>query len=289
MSAGNAGDGSGRLTQPGYDPFVLAVGADDTRGTDRPVRRHHPRLLQPRATASATPTSSRPGTPCRACACPARSIDAAYAATGAIDDRFFRGSGTSQAAAFVSGAAALLLEHAPTATPDQVKARSRRTAQPVGRRPAGAGRGPGQRGPSTWGLPAQPKVAQPFAPATGTGSLDASRGSEGLVLDGLELTGEQDIFGMPFDAAAHASRATAGTAWTGGSWNGSAWTGSAWSGTTWGSVGWTGRTWAGDLWSGRTWATGTWDGRTWAGTDWSGRTWAGRTWAGRTWADASWS
>ena len=40
---------------------------------------------------------------------------------GQIDDRYFRGSGTSQSAAIVSGAAALILQKFPNATPDRVK------------------------------------------------------------------------------------------------------------------------------------------------------------------------
>ena len=50
---------------------------------------------------------------------------------GRVGDRFFKGSGTSQAAAVVSGAAALLLSQRPALTPDQVKDLLRR----VGRRP----------------------------------------------------------------------------------------------------------------------------------------------------------
>jgi serine protease AprX len=48
-------------------------------------------------------------------------IDQTYGSTGGINDRFMRGSGTSEAAAITSGAAALLLEKKPTLTPDQVK------------------------------------------------------------------------------------------------------------------------------------------------------------------------
>ncbi len=41
--------------------------------------------------------------------------------SGRIDARYFRGSGTSQAAAVTSGAIALILQKYPTLSPDQVK------------------------------------------------------------------------------------------------------------------------------------------------------------------------
>jgi len=53
---------------------------------------------------------------------PGSYVDSTYASTGAIDSRFFRGSGTGQAAAFVSGALALILQKYPALTPDQAKA-----------------------------------------------------------------------------------------------------------------------------------------------------------------------
>src|SRR5438034_60469 len=50
---------------------------------------------------------------------------------GDTTGRFFRGSGTSQATAVVSGAAALLLQQRPTLTPDQVKKLLTSTADPM--------------------------------------------------------------------------------------------------------------------------------------------------------------
>ena len=53
---------------------------------------------------------------------PGSFIDDQFGATATVNNRFFLGSGTSQAAAVVSGAAALLLSQRPGLTPDQVKA-----------------------------------------------------------------------------------------------------------------------------------------------------------------------
>ena len=48
-----------------------------------------------------------------------------------MGDRFFKGSGTSQAAAYVSGAAALILQQRPYITPDQLKALLIRYVSPL--------------------------------------------------------------------------------------------------------------------------------------------------------------
>ena len=69
--------------------------------------------------------------------------------------------------------------------------------------------------------------------STGTGSLEASRGSDHSRINGVVLQGEQDIFGMPFDSAAMAALEAAGSSWSGGIWNGSSWSGSSWSGSSW--------------------------------------------------------
>ena len=47
-----------------------------------------------------------------------------------------------------------------------------------------------------------------------------TRGSSHLVDSGVVLKGERDVFGAAVSTATLASRRTAGTAWTGGTWNG---------------------------------------------------------------------
>ena len=36
VAAGNSGFGTSQLNNPAYDPYVIAVGADNTKGTDDP-------------------------------------------------------------------------------------------------------------------------------------------------------------------------------------------------------------------------------------------------------------
>ena len=92
-----------------------------------------------------------------------------------LGERYFRGSGTSQSAAIVSGAAALILQKYPGATPDQVKRLLTSTAYHIYAKPSfigggelrdvGPGSGPAEldadrgrrrREPAPWSWPAGP-------------------------------------------------------------------------------------------------------------------------------------
>ncbi len=125
--------------------------------------------------------------------------------------------------------------------------------------------------------------------STGRGSLDASRGSVRLVADGVTLSGEKDIFGMPFDSAAMALLESAGSSWSGGLWNGSSWSGSSWSGSSWSGSSWSGSSWSGSSWSGSSWSGSSWSGSSWSGSSWSGSSWSGSSWSSDYWANAVWS
>ena len=68
------------------------------------------------------------------------------------------------------------------------------------------GQGAGEIHLATLALATEPPCehAQTFTIGDGTGSLELARGSDHLTRDGVVLSGEQDIFGKPFDSAAMA-------------------------------------------------------------------------------------
>jgi serine protease AprX len=124
--------------------------------------------------------------------------------------------------------------------------------------------------------------------SNGTGSLEASRGSDHISIDGAVLQGEQDIFGMPFDSPAIAALEASGSSWSDGSWNGSSWSGSSWSGSSWSGSSWSDLLWSGSSWSGSSWSGSSWSGSSWSGSSWSGSSWSGSGWSGSQWLGASW-
>ena len=279
VSAGNAGFGSAKLNNPAYDPYVLAVGAQDPKGTLGVTDDDVP-AWSSAGDGQRNPDLVAPGKSLVSLRVPGSVIDADHPGGRVGRSRFFRGSGTSQAAAVVSGASALMLSRRPWLTPDQVKALLTGTAAVLPNASAVAqGDGAIDLNAAYFARTPQPSVvAQSWPTASGTGSLDAARGSERLVDNGVTLDGERDVFGNPWDGATWAANLWNGSSWSGGDWNGVTWTGSVWSGRSWSGVSWSGRSWSGTAWSGRSWS----------GRSWAGRAWAGRAWAGSGWSNAVW-
>jgi len=275
VAAGNEGFGSAKLNNPAYDPHVLAVGGADTGGSDRRKDDTVPDWSS-RGDGTRNPDIVAPGTSVVSLRDPGSAIDLTYP-SARVADRFFKGTGTSQAAAVVSGAAALVIQQRPSITPDQLKKLFEKGARKL-RKADDVAQGDGMLDLGTVRVrhtPTAKASEQPYPYSTGTGSLEAARGTTQVVSDGGEsLSGEEDAFGAAWD----------GRTWSDESWEGRTWSGGTWSGRTW-----SGGTWNGRTWSGRTWSSGEWDGRTWSGRTWSGRTWSGRTWLGRTWSGRTWS
>jgi serine protease AprX len=295
VSAGNNGNTTERLTDPAFDPFVIAVGASDDLGTDSPEDDTVTEFSN-RGSVERTPDLVAPGRSVQSLRVPGSYLDEAYpsarvATTDGSEPRYFRGSGTSQSAAFVSGAAALLLEQRPELTPDQVKALLTSTADPLAgtdRRLQGAGVVDLDQAVRT---PTPTSAVQTFPVSTGLGSLEAARGSIHVVDPdtGVALTGEVDIFGRSWSGSSWSGRSWSGSSWSGGIWNGSSWSGSSWSGSSWSGRSWSGSSWSGSSWSGRSWSGSSWSGRSWSGSSWSGSSWSGRSWSGSSWSGSSWS
>jgi serine protease AprX len=295
-AAGNSGYQSGAsaqgLADPAYDPQILAVGAADTNATATPW---DDQVASFSANAASCSNGCRgadliaPGAHMQGLRVPGSYIDVTNPA-GVLGDRYFRGSGTSEATAFVSGAAADLLQRYPQLTPDQVKAMLTASCDKLSSY-NWKQQGCGELDMSKLLNASVPSVfasQQYNVPAAGTGSLEASRGTDHISLNGVPLQGEQDIFGMPFNSAAIAGLEAAGSSWSGGIWNGSLWTGSSWSGSSWSGSSWSGSSWSGSSWSGSSWSGSSWSGSSWSGSSWSGSSWSGSSWSGSSWSGGSW-
>jgi len=275
------------LADPAFDPYVLAVGSSDSNGTDTLADDTLPAFSPwPKRGATRGVDMVAPGMHLQGLRVPNSSIDVNHP-EGMIDTRYFRGSGTSESAAIVSGAAALVLQKYPNATPDQAKGLLSDTGYPIIAKAQQIGGGELQLA-SALSLPL-PFASQRWLPSTGTGSLELARGSDHISMDGVPLTGEQDIMGSPFDPAAMAVLEAQGKSWSGGIWNGKSWSGNSWSGNSWSGISWSGLSWSGSSWSGLSWSGNSWSGNSWSGLSWSGVSWSGNSWSGLSWSGGNWS
>ncbi len=263
VAAGNGGYGTSALNNPATDPFVIAVGASESHGTNSVADDTIPSFSST-GSVSRHPDLVAPGRSIVGLRAPGSFVDLENP-DGRVASRFFRGSGTSQAAAMVSGAAALIIQQRPGITPDKLKKLLLSSAHRLPHADAVAqGRGlidlKAARDRPT---PSAAKSVQNFAPATGSGSLELARGSHHLVMDDVELRGEVDIFGATFASATWAAECLAGSSWSGGTWNGNSWSGNSWSGNSWSGNSWSGNSWSGNSWSGNSWSGNSWSGNTW--------------------------
>jgi serine protease AprX len=295
-SAGNEGASTGQLTDPAYDPYVLSVGAADANDQINGWTADH---TEP-ASFSNTSADRRadllaPGTSLVSLRDPGSFIDANNPqglVAGDDSHTLFRGSGTSQAAAVVSGAVADLLQAYPTLTPDQVKYALVTAADPLRNDTSPAS---GARildldgaydvaarlvGTDRTASVLRAAATQTYPRSNGQGSIDAARGGTVLLdADGQPITGEVDAQGNPWNGAAWYAAATSLTAWSGGSWLGSTWTGDGWStdgGLT--SARWSSARWSSARWSDADWSSARWSSARWSSARWSSARWSGAGW-----------
>jgi serine protease AprX len=247
VAVGNEGFGTGKVNNPAYDPYLIAVGSNDSKGTAT-TQDDVVSAFSNDGDGTRNPDLVAPGDKVVSLRSAGSYLDTTYPAAR-IGERLFRGSGTSQSAAVVSGAAALLIQQRPGITPDEVKALLTGTAAPI------PGATAAQQGAGAIDL-AKAKDAgtpvgakQTFAVSTGIGSLELSRGSVHVTVGGKQVRGEVDVRGKAFDA-----RTWSAGLRNGGNWSGMTWSGMTWSGMTWSGMTWSGMTWSGMTWSGSDWA-----------------------------------
>ena len=280
VAASNRGPSAGSIAKPGDDPWVVTVGAVDDRGTPAAADDRLPDFSSrgPTADGLSKPDVVAPGAHLVSLDAPGSAVSEAVPSTLAPPYR--RGTGTSMAAAAVSGGVALLLEHHQGWTPDDVKAALRSTARSTAspdQHDVGAGA-------VDLAAAAGARGAGPVADrshSSGLGSLDASRGNVkvrtdgilGTVLDG-SLTAQMilwDPVGFTtgdWDAPTVDAPTTVLHRWHGTTWYGNNWQGNNWHGNNW-----HGNNWHGD-WEGATSSDGT------RSADRYGEPWLGAAWLG---------
>jgi serine protease AprX len=275
VSAGNEGKKIQQLGNPAADPFVIAVAASTSDVSAK-------KFLVPDWSSSGnkdrSPDIVAPGVSIAGLRVPGSMLDLHFPAARFSDSgcgKFFRGSGTSQAAAATTGAIALILQQRPNLTPDQVKTLLLGTARSIGAKSIRGGYGFVDVAAMMAAPTVDPTVsAQKFKASIGSGSLEASRGTVHVKKKSkVDLLGEQTL-NATFDATAWSAASAAGSAWTkqvydaqgrflSGTWAGSSWSGSSWSGSSWSGSSWSGSSWSGSSWSGSSWSGSSWSGIGW--------------------------
>jgi serine protease AprX len=260
-AVGNRGNTYGGVDSPALSPYVIGVGAIesyDSSGAQDFV---------PSWTSGGNtyrqPDVLAPGRSIMSFRVPGSKLDQMHP-SARVGANYFLGSGTSQAAAVVSGFSAAMLSRYPTLTNDQVKYLFEETALDI----AGGNKVDGHG-----------KLDPKEAIRSYKDAAQAPTQTYPLALSGTSSNGQNN----------NGVGAPSGATWSGGTWNGATWSGGIWSGATWSGATWSGATWSGGIWSGATWSGATWSGATWSGATWSGATWSGATWSGATWSGASWS
>ncbi|MGI5240313.1 S8 family serine peptidase [Dactylosporangium sp. CA-139066] len=287
-AAGNNGNAAGALTNPAMDDSILSVGATATNGTATTADDTLATFTNLAIGTAGQVDLLAPGTSIASLRDPGSNVDNLYP-DARVGTTLFKGSGTSQATAVVSAAAALLLQAKPAATPDQIKDWLVKGGSAL---PLGTAKTLGLSALNVNGALARTGTTPaPYTGSlsTGSGSLQGSRGTASLTLDGVRLTGERTIWGS-FQTSLWAKSTT--PSWSGGLWlgyrlAGDDWTGTSWASKTWAAGTWTAAPWAGSATTG--WSDPAWSGRTWSGRTWSAGTWSGRTWSSDGWSGGTWS
>jgi serine protease AprX len=298
-SGGNQGGSYAGLNSPAYNSRLLAVGAVDTKGTTAFTDDTIPSFSAVYGgNFERGPDIVAPGVGIVSAKVPGSVLADSYP-KAAVASSWMRGSGTSQAAAVVSGAVALLLQQRPGMTPDQVKALLLNTATSISGIPAGS-QGKGELNLANATKAAVPTSVQSSSAGWGDGGIENARGGMHVTMDGGELSGERYLFG-DWQGYNVGTKITNATIWSsdGSTWNGVPMTGAGFAadtttaaGKAWGGRSWAGRAWAGNSWTGRSWASCNFTGRSWAGSGWSTGSWSQpvttNSWTGGLWSTGDW-
>jgi serine protease AprX len=304
VAAGNDGPSSGSVTAPGNDPVVLTVGADDEGATASRWDDSVP-AFSSRGVAfgsQSKPDLVAPGVSLVSLRDPASVVDNGNP-TARVGDSYFKGTGTSMAAAVTSGAVAALLSKRPSLSPDDVKALLMGTAYDIRARGNADGAGGldlgtalvarvprynnnGQQGdgPDSGPMSSSSAAWAAFATAWASGDWASTQQAWAALPDGVQRWAAQ-----AFALSAVLNGASDDATTQARAWSARAWSARAWSSTDWLARAWSARAWSSDDWAARAWSARAWSARAWSDDDWSSFLWTARAWSARAWSARAWS
>ncbi len=275
VAAGNEGwSGRNGLANPAHDPYVIAVGGAEATATGFKIPSWTSTAQLATKTADGATTATlwddyaifgtseysgrlpdlvAPGAHIESLRVPGSRVALEHP-EGRVSDEIFKGSGSSQAAAVVTGAAALLIDARPSLTPDEVKALLVAGASPINwALPTTQGAGVVDVAASA-ALKVPKDATQTWERSTGLGSIEAARGTQHVIVNGEEVRGEVTV--------------------TGASWTGASWTGLRGRGLRGRGLRGRGRRGLGLRGLGLR-GRGLVDGASWTGASWTGASWTG--------------
>ncbi|HYY08650.1 MAG TPA: S8 family peptidase, partial [Actinomycetota bacterium] len=274
VSAGNRGPGT--INKPSDDPYVITVGAVDV---NRTADRRDDEVASFSSYARTVdgfvkPDIVAPGTTIVAARDVGSTIDTLHP-DAVLDGDYFKGTGTSQAGAVVSGVVALLYDANPLLKPNQVKSILMGSTFRASQYRTGGSSGLVDAAAAVQGIGSGEWTNADLTKGTGLGSLEGSRGRFHVHadLDGdgrLDLVeGERDVLGAPWDS----------TSWSSTSWSSTSWSSTSWSSLISENPGWSSTSWSSTSWSGMYWSSTSWSSTSWSSTSWSSTSWSSTTWS----------
>jgi serine protease AprX len=257
-----SGNEPGKVTSPGRSNWVVTVGATDTKGT--PATGDDTLATWSGAgkvTGTERPDVLAPGVSTVSLRVPGSRIDEDHP-EARVGDHHFRGSGTSMSTALVAGAAAVLTELRPFATPDDVKGALRTTATAV----------PGSR-----------------AGAVDLAAADEAEASAAWrqrhPIAGPALPGGGKVMPWNAEGAPSPSEAWQRARWLDGEWHRARWLDGEWQRARWLTDDWQRARWLDDEWQRARWLDGQWQRARWLDANWQRARWLDESFARARWLD----
>jgi serine protease AprX len=258
-AAGNTGPSGGTVESPGIDPYVITVGSTDDQATlqlSDDVLGWWSSWGTPQS-STAKPDLVSPGRRVVSIRVPHSTLDTLlpdHVVTAKNGATYMRLTGTSMSTAVVSGAVALLLQHQPLLTADQVKKILVSTTQAFGQSapPSGAGGG------------------LLDANAAWNSSIRASNNIGLRQADGLARTLYSIVYGQPL---AWKNLTYLGTNWGLYSWATLPWNDPAWDNIAWDNIAWDNIAWDNIAWDQTGWDNIAWDNIAWDNSEWDNIAW----------------